>query len=122
MSARGAAVLLVGALALGQVSVGSAVAQTQTDDDANKARWQALVREAQQRVEDAIHALKTAELELEQAALRAVNIPSGETQFARTAAVEAVEAAKRAITTAEADLKAFLERARTEGVPPGWLR
>ncbi|MFZ4735012.1 MAG: hypothetical protein ACOYM9_03660 [Bradymonadia bacterium] len=122
MSARGVALLLVGAVALGQVSVGSAVAQTQTDDDANKARWQALVREAQQRVEDAIHALKTAELELEQAALRAVNIPSGETQSARTHAVEAVEAAKRAITTAEADLKALLERARTEGVPPGWLR
>ena len=122
MSARGAAVLLVGVLALGQISVGSAVAQTQTADDANKARWQALVREARQRVEDAIHALKTAELELEQAALRAVNIPSGETQSARTAAAEAVEAAKRAIATAEADLKALLERARTEGVPPGGLR
>jgi hypothetical protein len=111
------------AFTIGPAPVGAQPAPaTLSPDEALKARWQRLLREADERIRDAEHGLESAKQTLDVAARQVVLMTTGHTMAARAAAVEAL---KKAETDLEAARKAkvdLLEQARRENVPPGYLR
>ena len=93
-----------------------------TPDELLKARWQRMMREADEKIADTRHQVETAKIALDAAVRQAITVPTGQSQTARTAAVDAVAAAEAALAAAQKAKEALLDRARQEGVPPGYLR
>jgi sugar-specific transcriptional regulator TrmB len=91
-------------------------------EEALKARWQRLVREADERIRDAEHAVESAKKTLDVAANQVVLMTTGHTMAARAAAVEALKKAEAEVEVARKAKVDLLERARLENVPPGYLR
>jgi hypothetical protein len=99
-----------------------AVPAALSPEEALKARWQRLVREADERIRDAEHAVESAKKTLDVAANQVVLMTTGHTMAARAAAVEALKKAEAEVEVARKAKVDLLERARLENVPPGYLR
>ncbi len=109
--------------ALGVVS--PTLAQTPaalTPDEALKLRWQRLLREADESIADAQHKLDVAKQAVDVSARQAVLLATGPNIAARAAALEAQKKAETDLAAAQKAKADLLEKARVEGVPPGFLR
>lgn len=91
-------------------------------DELLKMRWQRLLREADEKIADAQHRVDTARQAAETAARQAVLVTSGQSMAAKVAALEAQKQAELDLEAARKAKVDLLERARVEGVPPGYLR
>ena len=93
-----------------------------TPDEALKLRWQRLLREADEAIADAQHKLDAAKQSVEVTARQAVLMTTGPNIAARAAALEAQKKAETDLAAAQKAKTDLLEKARVEGVPPGFLR
>lgn len=112
---------LVGLAAPAVVAAQGAPA-TLSADEALKLRWQRLLREADERISDAQHTLDSARQAAEVASRQAVLMGSGQNLAARAAALDAQKKAEDDLALAQKAKTDLLEKARVEGVPPGYLR
>lgn len=115
-------ILAVPAAAQAQAGAAAASAEAVDPEVALKARWQRLLREADERIADAQHKLEAARIALDTASRQAVVITTGPTMAARAAAIEAVKQCEADLLAAKKAKDDLLEQARQENVPPGWLR
>lgn len=108
--------------------VGTAAVWAQTalpalsTEEALKARWQRLLREADDRIHDAEHGLESAKHTHDAAARQAVLMTTGHSMAARATAIEALKKAESDLEAARKAKVDLLEQARRENVPPGYLR
>lgn len=112
-------------LCAGAGLVSPALSQTPaalTPDEALKLRWQRLLREADEAITDAQHKLDAAKQAVEVSARQAVLMATGPNIAARAAALEAQKKAETDLAAAQKAKTDLLEKARVEGVPPGYLR
>lgn len=111
--------LCAAAPALAQPAPASSYADA---EELTKQRWQRLMMDADHQIADAQHRLEVSRMALDGTARKVVLITTGDALAANEAALLAVKAAEVAASTSLAAKVELLERARREGVPPGYLR